>query len=88
MNKEFSIIYNPISGNGKSNYIVKRLQIDFNKRNIQYKLYQSEYSGHIKYLCTTINSENFIIIGGDGTFNEAINGFMNKGYKENLNITF
>ena len=85
MNNNYCIIYNPESGNGKSNYIAKHLQEDLNKRNIQYKIYQSKYSGHIKSLCSSKDSKIFIIIGGDGTFNEAINGFMNREADENLN---
>ena len=76
MNNDYCIIYNPVSGNGKSNYLVKRLQEDLNKKNIQYKIYKSKYSGDIKSLCTNKGEKNFIIIGGDGTFNEAVNGFM------------
>ena len=74
-----------MSGNGKSHHIVKSLQKDLNKRNIKYKIYQSKNSGHIKSLCSSKDSKNFIIIGGDGTFNEAINGFMNRESDENLN---
>jgi len=90
MNKDYCIIYNPVSGNGKSNYLAKQLQKDLNKRNIQYKIYQSKYSGDIKYLCANKGEKNFIIIGGDGTFNEAVNGFMKRkeGGLNNINIGF
>ena len=90
MNNNYSIIYNPISGNGKANHLVKKLQEDFNQRKIKYTIYQSQYSGHVKSLCMNKGLKNFIIIGGDGTFNEALNGFMkrpNKSY-ENINVGF
>jgi YegS/Rv2252/BmrU family lipid kinase len=85
MNNDYCIIYNPVSGNGESNYLVKRLKKDLDKRNIQYKIYQSKYSGDIKFLCTNKGEKNFIIIGGDGTFNEAVNGFMKRKDQRGLN---
>ena len=91
MNNDYCIIYNPVSGNGKSNYIVKRLQEDLNKKNIQYKIYHSKYPGDIKFLCINKGKKNFIIIGGDGTFNEAVNGFMKRkiqGGLKNINVGF
>ena len=78
MNNDYCIIYNPVSGNGKSNHLVKRLQEDLNKRNIQYTIYKSKCSGDIKSLCTNEGEKNFIIIGGDGTFNEVINGLFKR----------
>ena len=88
MSKIFCVIYNPISGNGKSHYIVKYLQKDLNNNNIQYKVYKSDYSGHIKDLCLNKKFNNFIVIGGDGTFNEAINGFMNRNNIDNITVGF
>ena len=78
MNKnKFCIVYNPISGSGGSIKIVKKIERDFNNSSIKYHIFQSEYKGHIKKYCQNcIDYTQFLIIGGDGTFHEAVNGFL------------
>ena len=75
--EDYYILYNPISGSGKSNRIIKKLSLDLKAKNKSFLLCKSQYPGHIKILCQNIREYNkLIIIGGDGTFNEAINGLM------------
>ena len=76
MNNKFLILYNPASCNGKSFKILKKLEIDFNQMNFAYEIIQTNYPGHMTDLCATNTFEKIIIIGGDGTFNEALNGIM------------
>ena len=78
----YHIITNPISGRKKNN--LKRIQSVFdylNENNIEYKLYESEYYRHpveiAKKITTENESGNLIVIGGDGTFNEVLNGVTN-----------
>ena len=85
MNQDvYYIIYNPISGSGSSKKILKKIIKDFNHHSYKYKIFESAYKGHIQAVCQNIsNYINFLIIGGDGTFHEAINGFMKN---ENLHL--
>ena len=78
MNQDvYYIIYNPISGSGSSKKILKKIIKDLNDYSYKYKIFQSAYKGHIQTACQDIsNYFKFLIIGGDGTFHEAINGFM------------
>ena len=78
----YHIITNPISGRKKNN--LKRIQGVFdylNENNIEYKLYESQYYRHPVELARQITTENesgdLIVIGGDGTFNEVLNGITN-----------
>ena len=73
---KFLILYNPVSCNGKALKILKKLEIDFNKMNFEYESIQTNYPGHMTDLCATNKFEKIIIIGGDGTLNEALNGIM------------
>ena len=85
MNKDiYCIIYNPISGSGSSQRILKKIIQDFNLISYKHQIFKSEYKGHIQEFCKDCNSYiKFLIIGGDGTFHEAINGFMKN---KNLNL--
>ena len=46
--------------------------------NIEYKIYESQYYRHpveiAKQITTDNDSGDIIVIGGDGTFNEVLNG--------------
>ena len=75
----FHIISNPISGrkkNGKKRFEVLYKYLDDN--NIEYKLYESKYFKHPTEIAKEISMNNdggdIIVIGGDGTFNEVLNG--------------
>lgn len=80
----YHIISNPVSGrnkkqNKKSTDYQIRKYLDENK--IEYKWYVSEYSKHPKKIAQEISEQNesgnMIVIGGDGTFNEVLNGIKN-----------
>ena len=50
------------------------------KNKIEYKVFPSKYKGHAQILTDeVINSgaDNIIVMGGDGTIHEVINGFSN-----------
>ena len=87
--KSFYIIYNPISGSGAAKKILKKLKKDLNFFSISYIINKSEYKGHIKNLCQkVINYKKIIIIGGDGTFHEAINGLALNSKLNEMTIGF
>lgn len=78
----YYIIMNPSSQSGKGLRIWKQLEPVFRNRQIPYRLMMSTHSGHIAELAAEITSEetsggssvNLIILGGDGTVNEALQG--------------
>tara|TARA_B100000029_G_scaffold479093_1_gene525785 strand:- start:71 stop:958 length:888 start_codon:yes stop_codon:yes gene_type:complete len=89
MGKKFSILYNPISGSGKAKDIVEKLKNDLTSFGHRFQIKKSNYPGHIKELCIMAQDySDLIIIGGDGTFHEAINGIMLNPYKDMFNISF
>jgi len=83
--EDYYVLFNPISGNGKAKVLVKKLISDLEKQKLTYKLIQSDYPGHAKKICKTLqNYKKIIIIGGDGTFNEVINGIMVNNHKPTI----
>ena len=75
--EDYFIIANPISGNGKAKNLIHKLTADLDNQNKTYKVITTKYPGHAKKICQTLQDyEKIIIIGGDGTFNEVINGIM------------
>ena len=86
---DYLIIYNPISGQGIAKKNIKKIKNLFDNENKNYSIKKSQYKGHVTELCKcTENYNNIIIVGGDGTFNEAINGFMNNKSINSLSVGF
>lgn len=81
----FHIIVNPISGRKKNqdkkNKFLLQIKKYLDEKKIAYKWYVSEYYRHPNELAKKITSENengsIVTIGGDGTFNEVLNGVNN-----------
>lgn len=75
--KDYCIIYNPISGNGASLPIIKKLAVDLKRYQKSFQIIKTEYPGHAQKICRRLESyKKIIAVGGDGTFNEIINGIM------------
>ena len=75
----YYIISNPISGRKKHNYKkIKALYQYLDDNHIEYTLFESKYFKHpleiAQQITTSNDSGNIIVIGGDGTFNEVVNG--------------
>ena len=81
MSNKSLIIYNPISGPKSNKFIVNKLEEKFEALNINYDIIVTKYKGHAEFTCGNkeiLLYESIIICGGDGTFNEAINGLIKK----------
>lgn len=89
----YHIIINPTSKSGKGLSIWKTLEPILSERNISYHTYISTHIGHVSELVRDITSSapdgapplNLILLGGDGTVNEALQGIedfnrVNIGY--------
>ncbi|NMA94417.1 MAG: diacylglycerol kinase family lipid kinase [Clostridiales bacterium] len=82
----YIFIVNPIAGDGKAKRIFRRIQGLEEYQNIETEHYITQYPGHAIEIIKQIEMEfeegkaiqAVIVIGGDGTMHEVINGLTNK----------
>tara|TARA_B100001287_G_scaffold115745_1_gene97330 strand:- start:126 stop:1037 length:912 start_codon:yes stop_codon:yes gene_type:complete len=87
--KSYYFFINPKSGVGTAVEIFRKAREILAKNNISSEVYVSECKGDIAEKISTINLTNFsgiIIIGGDGTIHEAINGLIRSGKSHYLPV--
>ena len=83
-NNKKSLLFfaNPKSGKGSAESIFSRVDRVLKKNNIHSILYVSKKRGDIKNKIISMDLTEFdaiIVIGGDGTINEAVNGLIRSG---------
>ena len=76
----FDIILNPNGGHGASLKALKVVKKCLEDAQQEYTIHQTEYAGHAIDLAKQLNEEKedlkLIVLGGDGTFNEVLNGIQ------------
>ena len=86
----YAIIVNPNSGKKKSIKILNKIVIPkLLSNNHDYEIYVTDRPLHASSLAKTINFNNYesvILLGGDGTLHEFINGMMQREDKMQLPI--
>ena len=76
----FDIIINPKGGKGKSLKALKTVEKLLKEHGEEYKLHNTEYAGHATVLARELSAKpdtKLIVMGGDGSFNEVLNGIVN-----------
>ena len=75
----YHFIVNNTSGGGRSKRVWEELQNYLLEHEIRYKAHFTEYEGHAKKLADRVcdidrEKVYLIVVGGDGTLNEVLNG--------------
>ena len=74
------VILNPHAGCGKGERDKSQIIKVLNNSGLTYQFYVSEYAGHTVAIAKELAQKgvtNFIVAGGDGSLNEAVNGIFN-----------
>lgn len=78
----YYIVVNPASKSGRGKRYWNKIEPILSEKNIPYQVFFSEYHGHISEIVDELTYDapnanediNLIILGGDGTMNEALQG--------------
>lgn len=73
----WTLIINPTSGGGKAQKLWPQIQSALDQEGISYDYYFTEKQGHAIQLVQKLTEQrkrNYIVVGGDGTLNEVVNG--------------
>jgi len=87
--KKIYLIYNPTSGNKKSNSILEKIMPIFEKGNLITEIIETKYAGHARELANTLPFDGYYglcVIGGDGTMHEIVNGMLKREDKAKIPI--
>lgn len=79
----FTFIINPVAGNGRAKKLFSEIQKSKLYHEIECIHHYSKYIGHAEEIAKQISTANYhtnciIVVGGDGTLHEVMNGIGNK----------
>lgn len=89
-NREWTVIINPVSGNGKGRHDWGIISGILDQYGISFKHHFCEYAKHGIELTSELAGKgctDFIIVGGDGVLNEVVNGIFNSKDIDTRRIT-
>lgn len=74
----YDFIVNPKARSGKGEMIWRMLEPELKKKRIDYRVHMTEKQGHARAVAEKLTSDGrehvLIVLGGDGTVNEVVNG--------------
>ena len=76
---KFVLIVNPQSGKKQSPKILDLVKPVFDSYGVEVSIIRTDFPGHAKDLATSSDLDGyagFLVLGGDGTFNEVVNGMF------------
>ena len=78
MEAEYDFIVNPRARSGMGDMIGRMLEPELKKRRIIYRVNMTQRRGHAEKIAGTLTSDGsrrtLVVLGGDGTINEVVNG--------------
>ena len=72
--KKCIVVINPNSGHGINDKLIERIQAVLKGHKYQSEIILTEYAHHAEEIVMDANCDLLISVGGDGTFNEVMNG--------------
>lgn len=86
---KYTFLVNPKSRSGNGMMIWKLIEPELKKKRIEYEVFYTKYERHatdlVKELTADGKDHTLIVLGGDGTINEVVNGVL---YPEKLTLGY
>ena len=83
MEREYDFIINPKARSGMGAMVWNMLEPELKKRRIVHRVYMTERRRHAEKIAAQItaddNEHTIVVLGGDGTVNEVVNGIRDQG---------
>ena len=79
MTRNFLVVVNPIAGSKNKKQLVERSKAFLDAQHISHNIYYTNQKGHANNIIKenlTDEVTDILVIGGDGTLNEVVNGLM------------
>jgi diacylglycerol kinase (ATP) len=73
----WTLIINPTSAGGQAQKLWPRIQSALDQEQLSYDYFFTEHKGHAIQLVkesTRLGQRQFVVVGGDGSLNEVVNG--------------
>ena len=87
--KKFYLTLNPHGGQQKGPKLLKRIMPVFKAANLDLTIIETTFPGHANELANQLDFDEYegiIVIGGDGTMHEVVNGMLTRADKRQLPI--
>tara|TARA_A100001037_G_scaffold45214_1_gene36344 strand:+ start:1035 stop:1925 length:891 start_codon:yes stop_codon:yes gene_type:complete len=87
--KKYIIVVNPRSGKKQGLRILDDIKHKLDKSKINFEIRITEYRGHAQQIIQTLNLsdyEGILIVGGDGSFHEIVNGMLKRNDDKRIPI--
>ncbi|MBS1731376.1 MAG: YegS/Rv2252/BmrU family lipid kinase [Bacteroidetes bacterium] len=89
MKRKFIFLINPISGNGKKDFITQEIKDFCASEKLSYEILPTNASGNYDFLIEKIRSErisDIVLAGGDGTVNQVVGSIVKADLIVNVGI--
>ena len=76
------VIANPHAGHGRGAHVLGRVEAELRKRGVAHSIALSRWAGHAVQIATQaarVGATGLVLVGGDGTMFEALNGMQKAG---------
>ncbi len=68
------VIVNPVAGHGRPVSLLPRVLSELERRQLPYEVFHSTHGGHAVDLARESDADCLLVMGGDGTLSEVVNG--------------
>ena len=89
MDEKYEFIVNPQARSGRGRKLWEKIEAELKKRKTDYRVHMTAGKGHAGEIAGALSSSDekctIVVMGGDGTINEVLNGIV---FSENVTLGY